>query len=465
MKRILLALFMLTYLSSFSQDGKVQAIFDYKQFSTPYGATYIETYLSFIASSLHYATNKNGVLQSNILVTQIFKQGDEIIDFKKFEVLGPELIDSVAVGFSDQKRYQLNPGSYHMELEVMDLNDPDSTSLISHQLIRISENNDAVSISDIELVDYYKRTIRKNNFSKSGYDLYPLVSTYISTDIEKLAYYFELYKKDTLEEPFLLTQYIKNHDNDEILSRFIKRDRIQLKGIKPQLNVFNIKKLVSGNYDLVVELKDKKNRVVFSKSLFFQRINKSYRNEEEVTNTVSFESVITADSVDIFLSYLTPIATEMEKSVITTKTKGMTDQMKMNYFYNFWSRRNPTNPKQAWLDHKALTIAIDKKYGSRKLRGYDTDMGRVELKYGEPNTQVRRPSNNGQFPYEIWQYYNVNNQNNVVFVFYQPQLVQQSYELLHSDLAGEIKNRNWRQFLNVNPSVIDNSGLDIETGR
>lgn len=466
MKRLLLLLFILTNLHVFSQDGKTQAIFDYKQFYTPYGSTYIETYLSFVASSLYYMPNKNGNLQANILVTQVIKQKNEIVDFKKYEVLGPELIDSVAVGFNDQQRFMLQPGTYLLELEIMDLNDPDSTSIISNQFVHVSLNEGEINISDIELIDYYKKTEEKNNYSKSGYDLYPLVSNYIPTDIEKLAYYFELYKSDSSCNTFILQQYIRKYETKEILSKYIKRDKVCLIKVKPEISMFNIKKLPTGNYHLVIELRDKNNNVVTDKTLFFQRVNKDVDENMAMIDSIAFDDIVTKDSIDLFLSYLVPIASEMEKSIIQTKLDNMSAQLKMNFFYNFWSNRNKVNPKGEWLKYKEQVKEIDRKYSSNVQRGYETDRGRVELKYGKPNDIADRPNTSGKLPYQIWHYYHLEKANNVLFVFYQPQLVSKHYELLHSDLPGEVKNKNWKEFLKIDPNSLDfGNGRETEIPR
>lgn len=456
MKKILFIWCVFAYTANLSaQKSRIQAIFDYKQFYTPYGGTYIETYLSFVASSLYYMPNDKGNLQSNILVTQILKKEDEIVDYKKYEVLGPELIDSVAVGFNDQQRFMLAPGKYLLEIEVMDLNDPDSTFTSSNQFIQVKLNEGQLNISDIELIDYYKKTTEKNSFSKSGYDLFPLVSNYLPTEIEKLAYYFELYKSDSTCNTFLLQQYIQNYESRDILPKYIKRDKVCLIKVKPEINVFDIKKLPTGNYELVVELKDKNDQVVADKRVFFQRLNSDIKENISLYDSIRFDDIISKDSIDIFLNYLVPIATDMERSVIDYKISQMEDQYKINFFYNFWVNRNEGNPKGEWLIYKDKIEAINLKYSTALTSGYKSDMGIVELKYGEPNSIENKANNSNKVPYQIWHYYHLNKSNNILFVFYQPNLVTKEYELLHSDLPGEIKNKNWKQFLKIDPNSID----------
>ena len=80
-------------------------------------------------------------------------------------------------------------------------------------------------------------------------------------------------------------------------------------------------------------------------------------------------------------------------------------------------------------------------------KGYLTDRGRVYLQYGAPNDVKSVPSDPVTLPYEIWDYYYLNNQSNVKFVFYDPVLTGNDYELLHSNLYGEVQNPNWRMHL------------------
>jgi hypothetical protein len=65
------------------------------------------------------------------------------------------------------------------------------------------------------------------------------------------------------------------------------------------------------------------------------------------------------------------------------------------------------------------------------------------LQYGPPDNRqesLREPS---AFPYEIWQYYKINNQSNRRFVFCNQDLVTNDFILIHSDALGEHNNDQW----------------------
>jgi hypothetical protein len=65
------------------------------------------------------------------------------------------------------------------------------------------------------------------------------------------------------------------------------------------------------------------------------------------------------------------------------------------------------------------------------------------LKYGPPNAKIQRPNEPEEYPYEIWQYYKIENFSNRRFVFYNPSMVGNEYVLLHSDMPGELFNNRW----------------------
>jgi hypothetical protein len=246
-----------------------------------------------VSSSLKYKASNSDVLQANLLITQILKKGDEIIDFKKYEVLGPVLVDSVAVDFKDQKRFFLEPGEYEMEITIKDLKNSDPGHSVTRNKISVKPYGNGINISDIELIDYFNRTEKKNEFSKSGYDIYPMVSNYFPTDIGKLVYYLELYNNEKSKK-VLVKQYIETYYGNKLLPNFLKRSVKKLEGVTPILNLFDISKLPTGNYNLVVEVRDSLNSIIISDKVFLQRVN-SEMEEKQVLTLEDNEQQITYD--------------------------------------------------------------------------------------------------------------------------------------------------------------------------
>jgi GWxTD domain-containing protein len=140
---------------------------------------------------------------------------------------------------------------------------------------------------------------------------------------------------------------------------------------------------------------------------------------------------------------LKPISNEREvifaKNVLTNQDV----EAMQRYFNNFWINQNEEDPEQAWLNYYERVKLVNKSYSTQVKKGYDTDRGRVFLQYGSPNHIYEEKHDPNAYPYDIWQYYSLNGQSDVKFVFFNQNLVGDDYMLLHSDLKGEIQTRNW----------------------
>ncbi|MEN8928988.1 MAG: GWxTD domain-containing protein [Flavobacteriales bacterium] len=428
----------------------VQAIFSYKQFQVPNKGIYIETYLSFVSASLKYKNAESDKLQANLLVTQILKKEGEVVDFKKYKVLGPVLVDSIAVDFKDQKRFFLEPGEYEMEVTIKDLKNPDPGHSVTRNKISIKPYSKQINLSDIELVDYLEKTKEKNQFSKSGYDIYPKVSNYLPTDVSKLVYYLELYNK-SIPQKVLVKQYIETYYGNKLLPSFLKRSVKNMGEVTPILNLFDITKLPSGNYNLVVEIRDSLNQLIVSDKVFLQRVN-AEMEEKQIVSLEKNEQQLTydlqKDSINYFLECLVPIASSREYKLLAGKKTKLTYEQKERYFVNFWQNRHGKNAIPEWNKYRELIAEVDKLFGTRVKRGYETDMGRVYLKYGKPSDVIDKRNEQGTYPYAIWHYYKTNMRSNVIFVFYQSTAAAEDFELIHSDMQGELNNSNWKLLIN-----------------
>ena len=120
------------------------------------------------------------------------------------------------------------------------------------------------------------------------------------------------------------------------------------------------------------------------------------------------------------------------------------EELMKQYLYNFWLTRNNTNPEKEWKEYKERVDITQDLYSTSIKRGYETDRGRVYLKYGKPNTISEMKNEPSSYPYEIWHYYGTENRSNVKFIFYNPDIISNDYPLLHSTMQGEIYNTQWR---------------------
>lgn len=151
------------------------------------------------------------------------------------------------------------------------------------------------------------------------------------------------------------------------------------------------------------------------------------------------------DSLREFVSSTYPISSGIERAFIKDALKNADLKTLQQYFYGFWVRRDPVNPEKAWLAYLEQVRKAQYNFGTPVKKGYQTDRGRVFLEYGPPNVRSTQYNEPSSYPYEIWQYYTLNNnQINKKFVFYSPDMVTSDFFLLHSDAIGEINNPRWQ---------------------
>ncbi len=95
-------------------------------------------------------------------------------------------------------------------------------------------------------------------------------------------------------------------------------------------------------------------------------------------------------------------------------------------------------------------------------RGYETDRGVTYINYGLPNQITNRENEPSSYPYIIWHYYKHPKRTNAKYVFYNPDLITNDYQLLHSTVPGEINNYRWEYILQQRNTSQQN--LDQQTG-
>ena len=128
----------------------------------------------------------------------------------------------------------------------------------------------------------------------------------------------------------------------------------------------------------------------------------------------------------------------------------------------FWLQTAAQNTYEAWIKYKLQVQLVERVYSNNFQVGYETDRGRVYLQYGAPTTIVEKENSPTEYPYEIWQYNKIGSFSNKRFVFYNPDLVNNTYTLLHSDMIGELKNPGWPQILskrNTSNGNVDDPNL------
>jgi GWxTD domain-containing protein len=232
------------------------------------------------------------------------------------------------------------------------------------------------------------------------------------------------------------------------------------------LNNIDISELPSGKFEYIIELRDKTNNLVASQSFFFIRSNPEIVPDIEDIASISIkesfaEKITSFDTLSLMIRSLAPISSEFEK-MFAEKLIDKKDLLTMQqYLLQFWSERDRENPEQAFRDYMQEVAKAEKFYSTSISRGFETDRGRVYLQYGAPNVISENYNEPNNLPYEIWQYYRIENQGNVRFIFYTKDRSTNDFVLIHSTALGEVNNYRWRFYLRKTDTgfkSIDNTG-------
>lgn len=448
-------LFFASLLAVSSQAG-LQANFDYKQFLIPGEGTFIETHLEFEGKSLMWGVLNEGdeTHVARVRATIVLSQNGTVVDFKKITINSLPLPLGEVTNFLDIQRLIAPTGNYLLEVELADLNDPESAPISFNQAITVDLAIDQVGISGITLVEAYTKANTPTELTKSGMDILPYIADFYPESSNKIVFYAEAYNSDKFfqsyqqgeneHQKYLFTYSIWNEGG--MVPNTQRHFRKIVAPVNPILESVDITDLPSGNYQLVIEMRTPENTEMASESIAFRR-----QAALRMDDLLSDESYVTKpglafnnpDSITAYVEWLYPIAQNVERNTITSQVKGEDPEVLRNFFFSFWERIEPDNPIEAWLSYVREVWYVNRKYKSPVKPGFRTDRGRVWLQYGKPNTIVLRHNETDVFPYEIWHYYKIERFNDKRFLFYSRSVVNYDFDLLHSDMLGEVQNFDW----------------------
>lgn len=450
-------LFLLISLLAFS--GLAQATvtlnagFTWMVFRSPGQGNYVETWLSVNAATVQFVPTDAGKFAGEVEVIMIFTADEKVATFRKYNLRSQEISDTNdrAFGFLDQQRFLLPNGTYDLEISLRDINtSQEALETVTRVVVEIPD--DQVALSSVLLAERAVPATANTPLTRAGYDLYPDLYQFYPANQNTITFYAEAY--NTLQAwnsdgMFLFTARIESFETGTLMNNISFFRRENAAPVVPMLHSFDISKLPSGNYYLVVEVKDRENKQVAINKTFFQRSNPSVQMRLEdiaaIDVLLTFSKAYTnIDTLTFFIKSCFPVASELEKMFAENLLKDKNLTHLQQFLYHFWSVRNPLDPQQGWLNYKAQVDRVNLTYGTFIKAGFETDRGIIWLRYGEPNTIYRSTHEPEAYPYEIWHYYRLtNNQSNRKFVFVNEGMGAGDFELAHSNAIGEMNDPQW----------------------
>lgn len=461
MKRFLLgSTFILFSAITFAQNNTrvLRAYVDNKQFYAPSVGNYIEFNFQFVGYTLNYKGVEDGLI-GDLLVETSVRNADSIVSAQAYRLNSPLMRDSLIEDFYDVQRYQLEPGDYQFNIKLTDLLS-DKEPLTAVMPIKVEDLSESISISDIAVAETATIGDPSSIFFKSGYNIIPRLSSYYPKELNAIPVYMEVYNSGLLgDSTFQIEQSLIDGMSGAILPEFLKVNEYKADEVVPVFQKIKLDDVPSGTYVLSYSILNAGGVKLATQQYDFERTNEVEINllAEDVMIDPKFQESIPQDSIGYYLESLIPISRPSEVKGIVATLKSHNDDEARQHIQQFWAVTAKYNAYEEWLAYKAQIKLVERLYGNNFQEGFETDRGRVYLQYGAPTNIISREVSTQEYPYEIWVYNKIGRFSNRRFVFYNPDLVNNAYRLLHSDMIGELKNDAWPQELNTRNTGRGNS--------
>ncbi len=408
---------------------------------------YLEIYIQVISQTVNLKQYEDSTYQASVDFMILIKNNKEkIVSYDKFNIKSDR--GSVVEDFITLRRLSLDNGDYFLEIEAID--NYDKTNIFKHKAdVTINFPQNAVFLSDIELLANIEKSNNSSNpFVKSGYYLEPVLSYFVPEKVKKLGIYLEAYNSNLeADDTKIKLSIAKGFYGSSGSVVFSKKLNVKKANISPILTRIDITSLVSGNYHILAELINTKEDVLVKKYVNFQRSNPEKdifvaKNTETNTYENSYATKLPADSVIYSIRAMLPILTASDSEAANMLLANKDVEKGRYFIWSYWANKAGIKGYSTYMKYANI---VDVRFRSQVGYGFETDRGRIYLKYGMPSQIFKRENEPTAPPYEMWFYNSVeqDNQNNVKFVFYMPSLANNDYVLLHSNCRGEKNDPIW----------------------
>ena len=378
--------------------------------------------------------------------------------------------------FSHLLRYKLADGSYGMQISFKDPNSAAEPGIVSGAL-DLKTNTETCYLSELRIGEQWGPEKAGSPFNRYGFEFKPLVGDAIlPPDSRELPLFFEIYNSDKLG----LSEGERLQIKLEVLDRYLlpvpgtggtlKREA---RPMLPILLSLPIDTLPAGDYVLRAEIGRLGQAPFQTAEIDFRKpsskpLNQVYSSFQN--SDLKLESLFeNEDTLNRMLDVLYPISSLPERRQESNLIQSGSVEQKRDFLIQFWTTRNPVEPERALREYLLKVDEVDRMYGARALKGYQTDRGRVYLQFGSPNMIEDRKYEPSMYPYEIWQYNvlnspSTNEEVNRIFIFANTESAGDLYRIIHSNAEGETFNQRWMLMLNrrmLPLQSVDETGEDI----
>ncbi|MEM6398114.1 MAG: GWxTD domain-containing protein [Bacteroidota bacterium] len=439
------------YLACFGPLAAIDAGISINRMCSPTNP-YLEIQTYLVGSTVTFDSLETGGWQASVFLTIIIEQSDSLIAGERLELKSP-VTDGQRKDFLDFRRYKLKPGTYALTLEITDA--ADETNKKEYQAeIDLPVWPDTPMLCDGMLLSSVEKSDNvESPLYRHGLLMEPLPFNFYGRGANTLHVYSEAYGMDQSGyDRGLMLIKIEKLEGSNAIQKAQAFQVIRPAEVYPILQSMDIGKLPSGNYQVVLELRNPTNELIHQRTIPFQRANPLVdmeATEEQMADfdlTQEFVGELDTDTLRYALLAMMPVMNHFEQTTADLLVKDKELRPMRMFVFSYWARQRPEDPAGAYEQYMEVARAVDRTFNAGFRNGFESDRGYIYLKYGQPNNITRVDTDPVAPPYEIWSYDFIKRtgQANRRFVFYNPTLAAGDMVILHSDVIGEINNPQWQ---------------------
>ncbi|MCZ6633885.1 MAG: GWxTD domain-containing protein [bacterium] len=416
-------------------EGTLRFFVDLSAFRGPEGYTRQEVDLLLDAKQLRFSEHEDGPVGKVSIVALVLDTLATQVAHKTWVrlIAIQDLDEGFVAPFKDVVRFDLKPGVYRLIVHMKDINAEKEGRCTASLHVPDYEQAGLV-FSDLQLASQVARSGETHRFVKQGWKVVPNITRNYVTE-EPIQVYFELYNlavdQVDQEESFILGYRLMDVEGSVVRTypakRFLKPGESCVKA-----EILETEGLEEGMYHLQVEAFD-------GSSKQYLRIQRSFFLVSK--DLPQGLSQIQKDLIRYYgdIRYLADPKTWAVYEALEEWPS------RLVFLKAFWGNLDDSpdsGTNERLIQHLVRMHYVETHFGAgSRLKGSETDRGRVYIQYGQPDDMDYHTSAAGGKPFEVWIY---ETQRRYEFVF-RDRRGTGVYELVHSTYPGELSNPYWGQ--------------------
>lgn len=318
--------------------------------------------------------------------------------------------------FSDFFGFYATPGTYFVKMKAFIGED----TFKKEFPIQIKDLNTSPALSSIVLCRNILPDSLNKGVPKGNIRILPNEERTFLTKINPImGIYYEVYNLIPDSEKYKL--FIKILDEDSSVIHEFSQEKSKLASDLQDAIALNIQGLREGKYTLIIEVKDPSQPQSASayKDFFIKKETHREYRVEFLPQDLEYAK--------LFFLWATPEEVK--------KYETLTQEGKLSFLRRFWSKHD----LQEFIKRVKF---CEKRFREGKKAGYQTDRGKVYIKYGPPDEIKTKSFGETYRGYEHWHYY----KSNYHFVFADKQDTG-IFTLIFSNAKPKYVDPNWRVYV------------------